>query len=389
MSLLILIGPALAQEEVCAGTLPTAEWREAMDAVDEALAALDGARADRVLDDIVHELRCLGELAEPADLGRLARQVSLVAFWQQDNEEMQTWGLLARKTLGGTPWPEALPVPDRYFELMDAVDLPTPTLQTGRGVDAPGGGALLLDGWQVGEPASEAMTQHLLQVADKKGRVLSTEWMDGTRWPEVRLSDDPSPLEAPTWYVAPPAPPPWSPERPPVSEAPDDGGEDVGDGVADAPDDPLEPDPPPDAPVESPEVPSPAPDAAVSDGVDDPSDATLGKLQLLEEREQRRGRQVGTVTFDGDGRDESCPWKGEPRKVEATRREVTINRHVFPIRTDEDHAAFRKTLRGCGEYRAARRFKRWQEAEGLFSSGAQYRDAMVDALLSEEPSRRR
>src|SRR5688500_15376154 len=141
--LLLLAATARAQTEVCAGPLPLAEWEEAMDQVDAALVALDGARADRILDDLVHELRCLDALAPPAAIGRLARQISLVAFFAQDPDELAHWALLARDTSGGAPWPDGVPVPERYLALV--AELPAPQLGRldDRGLAVPkGGGAL-------------------------------------------------------------------------------------------------------------------------------------------------------------------------------------------------------------------------------------------------------
>lgn len=322
---------ASAQVEVCAGVLALPEWREAMDAVDEALIALDGARADRILDDLLYEMRCLHAPVPPAELGRLARQVALVAFFAQDQDELGYWGQLALQAAGGAPWPEAVTIPDRFFEMLDALPEPEPTRAEG-GLAIPRGGGALLDGVLLTEPIATEGVQHLLQIADKGGRVVSTAWQTGASFDRTWLEDDPRPEGTPGWYVAPPPPPP----------------------LRDAP----VPEPVPEVPqpeVPQPEAPRPAP----------------------------------TVRFDGDGATQECPWRGPPRNVSAKGREVRVNRHTFPVRTAEDQDAFRQVLRACGEFRAARRFVRWRVARRkLFRSGSQLRDAMIEALVTPEPPRK-
>ncbi len=311
--------PALAQVEACDGPFSLVEWLQAMDEVDRALIALDGSRADLVLDHVIDESRCLDEVVPPDVLGRFARQVSVVAFFAQDPDELAYWALLARETAGGAPWPPELPVPDRYHELV--ADLGEPRVDTlpGVGFAPPKGGAVLVDGFFAASPTASVGVQHLVQVGDKKGLVVSTTWQTGTSFPEGWLEEGDSELEAPRWYEAPPEPPPI-------------------------------------------EVPEPAPEPVE---VDEP-----------------------TVSFDGDGRSADCPWKGEPRKASVKGRTVSINRQTFTVRGDEAQAEFKAVLRSCGEFRAVRRFTRWQDArKKLFSSGKRYRDAMLKALLTEEPAR--
>ncbi len=372
---------AVAQQEVCDAMLTPAEWRQAMDAVDDALIGLDGARAERILDDVLTELRCLDALAEPSDLGRLARQVSLIAFWQQDHEELVVWALLARKTLGGAAWPEAVPAPDRYFDLLDELVLLEPMRVDGAGLAVPDGGGALVDGWLVRLPESELSVQHFAQIADGDGQVVWGGWIDGTRWPEEWLDDLAEPTSMPTWYEAPPTPIPWASPGgdlpmggdPPPIEGPE----------------PMEPEPVEPEPVELVEGPAvvaqPAPRPP---GV---SDATANKLAMIERRKAQRAarRPSAAVTFDGDGRDANCLWKNQPKNVDASRREVAVNRHRFAITTDAERATFNKVLRDCGEFRAARKFTQWQDRRGLFAGGGTHRDAMLAALVAEEPSRKK
>ena len=85
-----------------------------------------------------------------------------------------------------------------------------------------------------------------------------------------------------------------------------------------------------------------------------------------------------------------CPWKGQPRKVEAKGATVRINRKVFDVKTADEQRAFLRTLRTCGEFRAARRFKQWREARGKLAFDApSKRKSMERALLTPEPTRRK
>jgi hypothetical protein len=102
---------------------------------------------------------------------------------------------------------------------------------------------------------------------------------------------------------------------------------------------------------------------------------------------RRSGREDVTLRWDIEP---ECPWKGEPRRVEATGRQVQINQQVFPVRSDADQRVFTRALRACGELRAARRFKRWREArKRLALTAAARRSSMERALKSPEPTRRK
>lgn len=319
-----ITAPSFAQVEVCPGALLPDEWSEAMDAVDEALAAFDGALASRILEDLVTELPCLETPADPALLGRLARQIALVAFYAQDTEEIAVWANLARETIGDAPWPEDLELPERFLMLVRGAE-PARLVTADGALKIPKGGAILLDGRLLREPAATDPVQHLLQVADKRGVVVWTDWQNGADFPEQWLAETAEPIEVPAWYVA--------------------------------PGDPVRRDPEPVAPepvAAEPVAPQPV------------------------------------MRFGGATR---CPWKAEPNIVVASRREVRVNRHTYPLRSEEDEDAFLEVLRACGELRAMRRFARWRSASeklfgGAFAGAPRYRDAMVTALVTDEPGKK-
>lgn len=320
----LLVTVAVAQEEVCGGILPRSEYDEALEAVDLAIADGSGARADRILDDVHEALPCADFVLSPADVGRLARQEALLAFYQQDRVQLELWWLLARET--GVTSTERWSLPDTFADLVDGFSDREPAALDGQGLRPPKKGGVLLDGRLVLEPVASPGVPHLVQVVDKHGAPIRTAWQDGIAF-DPDLLGTPTSLSVPRWYDEPPT---VAPE--PVATAP------------------VAPEPA-------------APEPAATEPV--------------------------AVRFD-DALDADCPWKGSPRKVEVSRREIGVNRKTFPIGTPEEQLALAKTLRTCGEYRAARRFARWQEARGKpFSGAAAHRDAMIDALLTDEPKRRR
>lgn len=101
------------------------------------------------------------------------------------------------------------------------------------------------------------------------------------------------------------------------------------------------------------------------------------------------GDPPGEVVFDGVVTTEGCPFGPDPQDVRARTGKVAIGDLVFPLRRDEDLAAFRSVLRTCGEFRAARRFVKWSTQRGTFSPRKELRDAWVEALTTPEPRRNR
>ena len=358
---LIAVGPlgaAHAQEEVCSAQFTRAEFIEAVDAVDAAIADANGLLAQRILDDVYDAMRCLGVRVDPSLLGHYARQNSVVAFYAQDIEEATAWAQLGREALGETPWPEDYPITDGYRQLLE--DLPEMTLSgpDNAGFLRPKGGAVFVDGRFAEIPEAAVGVPHLLQILDKRQRTVHTSWVDGMAFPEEHLGN-PSTVNRPRWAEDPPPPP-----------------------GADAALDPQEPEPSEPETVEpEPETVEPEPETVEPE----PSEPAEPEPSEPAETEEP------ALDFDEARAARDCAWKTAPKKVSTTGRTVTINRHTYDVRTAGEQAAFRKVLRSCGEFRATRRFNRWREARAqLFSFDARvHRDRMEKALLTEEPRRRR
>ena len=196
---------AFAQEEVCPGPFTRAEWREVLTAVDEALDELDGNRADRLLDYVHHELRCMTEVAHPEDVGRMAMQEAVVHWYDQDPDEAVRWAWTALETVGAdAPWPAITPT-----RMLDRVaDTPQPELTGPRGLGLvpPKGGAFLRNGFLLTQPEAPVRVQALVQVVDKQGVVQETRWQDGAAFDDAWLARQADPVEAPRWYEPPPRP---------------------------------------------------------------------------------------------------------------------------------------------------------------------------------------
>jgi len=349
--MLLWLGMAHAQVEVCTAQLRVDTWVEALDMVDHQLANKNVDLADRILDDVIDQLRCLESPAPPEALGRLARQVSVVAFYQVDHEEMASWTWLARDTVGAAPWPETLPVPERYHEL--AAQLVEPPMDTadGRRLQPPKRGGFVLDGRAIAEPQARSGVQHLLQVVDKKGRILEGHVQLGAAFPERWTEAGDGAIQVAGHLPQPATPTPWT-----------------DDAVAAAPEPQPEPAPQPEpdpAPVDPTEPVEPAP----------PN--TLSKGHSI----SREDRPFSEVFPD-------CPWKAEPAKARVEGREVVVNRRRLPVGSRADVVATQKVFRTCGEFRAARRLGRWSdERRKLFASGTKYREAMLRVLVQPEPVR--
>ncbi|MCB9698733.1 MAG: hypothetical protein H6738_18270 [Alphaproteobacteria bacterium] len=322
---------AHAQVEVCAGSWTVADWTEALDAVDAALAELDGDLALAIVGDVVEEARCTGEPIPRETLGRLARQSALIAFHAQDQPELQAWGLLARDVLDGRPWPDDLPAPARFHALLAELPPPRRAEVEGRSLAPPRGGAVLVDGEIVLTPVASVLSEHLVQVMDKKGRPVATAFTVGASFPPEALAEEgtePEELSVPRWYEGPPP-----------------------------------------ATVEGT---APEPDVEIPLLHFEPDPADLAPR----------------VTFDG--RAGVCPWDPDPEAVKVRSKRIEIDGREWSLRTEQERREFRNVLRACEEFKAARRFTQWSAKRGTMLAGAKHdRDAMVAALLAPEPKKKK
>ena len=198
-----MMTPAFGQEPVCEGRFALEEWREAMDAVDRAVAAGKGSLAKKILDQIHEALRCSEVLVDPRDLGRFARQMSVTAFSRQDDDEAVRWASLAAEAVPDVPWSDELPRTEAYVDWLDALKVePQVAGPEGRGLVVPKRGGVLIDGRLATRAEASTSVPHLVQVADRSGQPVRAMWMDGAAFPEDLLGESVV-VSRPDWYEDP------------------------------------------------------------------------------------------------------------------------------------------------------------------------------------------
>jgi hypothetical protein len=332
---LALLAPlAAAQEQVCSDAVSLEALRFDLDEAEVALGQGDGDNATEALSAAMDRFACVSAPVYPEDVAHAARLSSLLAFFQQDDEEVARWGQLWRAV---APQIGALtrvsPQPERWLAMVDAAG-PATTGGPGGGLAAPKKGVILVDGRAMSEPVVEVGLPHFVQVLDRKGSVQAAFWQDGVVFPAEWLA--PEATAIPAWWVesvAARAPFPLPTPEPAPAPAP-----------AAVPKPAAKP------------VPAPAPAHPEAPVFDAPPPA--------------------------------CSWgEGDPASATATNRAVVIEGQTWPLKTEEQRAAFRAAIRECHEFRASRRFDRWQEAKKkLFSRDARtHRETMVRFLLEPEP----
>jgi hypothetical protein len=326
--LLIALVAALAsaQEEVCPGPLSLEAVRLDLDQVEVTLRDLHGDEAADLLDDVTDSLRCVDVPVTPEDVARIGRLASLMAFFQQDSEEVDRWGQLWQTVAPNVgPGVKRSPVPELW--LARVTSLPKPEIGgPAANLAPPQRGLVVVDGAAVTSPEASIGLPHFVQVFDKKAKLVVGFWQDGIVFPDEWLGGD-APPTIPAWWTASPGPTAAPAPAPTAAPAPT-------------------PAPPP-APVEEP-----------------------------------------LPTFGSEATE--CVWgTGDPTDVDVRHGRITIDGFAFPIRSDEDQDAFRGALRLCHEFRASRRFNRWLAVRGhLFSGdGRKAKAAFVRVLVKPEPRR--
>ena len=200
---LLVATPALAQQRACPDDYTVKTLRGQMDTVDQAIAQFDLDYARSVANDARAEMRCLKTIVDPSDITRIARQLGLLAFFDQDEAGASRWGLLAKQADAGLPWPESVGKDHPFRVLLDDVDRPIPGGPEGKGLIPPKKGAIFMSGEILFEPVAPAEVPQLMQHIDNKQQVLETYWQDGAAFRDEILSDEPGPYKAPKWYTPP------------------------------------------------------------------------------------------------------------------------------------------------------------------------------------------
>lgn len=217
-ALLVLFASARA-EAACPAVYTNAAWEADMRVVDDALDAGNTEGAATAFRAVDERLVCLGEIASPDSLGWYARQKALLAFLDQDGDTAMRWAQLARAVAPDLPWPNQMPASHPFRK--DLAAAPTPPM--GGRDDASfvveRGGAVFVDGKFTPQPRALAEMNHLVQVFDKRGLLVSTTWQDGGVFPDTMLGPKGADLELPAWVGAGPVKPPKN-DKPPKADKP-------------------------------------------------------------------------------------------------------------------------------------------------------------------------
>lgn len=200
---LIAASPALAQEEVCSGEVNLAEFGAAMDLVDAALAKPDLDDARYLLQQMHPKVPCLNTVADRAAMARYGATRAMVAFFDQDEGAVIQWGLMAQYTAeDGEPFPD-LPETHPIRESLEYADEPSLSGPRGESLAPPKGGGVFLNGVLATQPQWRVEVPVLVQMFDKKERLVHAYWQDGAAFQDAVLTSGTFPVEPPKWWLGP------------------------------------------------------------------------------------------------------------------------------------------------------------------------------------------
>lgn len=205
-----LIGPAFtlafvsahAQEFDCTESMSHEAWSAEMDRIDAYFAAFDLEKAGKAARGIRDRVRCLDRIVLPSHLGRYARQMALVAFYEQDEITTIRWGRLQQYAAPGMPWPEDFTEDHPVREMLDFATEPAIAGPSGVGLLYPKNGAVFMNGTLLEQPEARAEVPNLIQVTDKKGTLVLQYWQDGAAFREDVLGPPGMVPKLPKWFVA-------------------------------------------------------------------------------------------------------------------------------------------------------------------------------------------
>jgi len=197
-TLLLWLGLASAQQEVCSEPYSRIQFGAAIGQVDDAYRNNDVREAKELLQEIGDDLRCHDEVIDRLLLSKFARFMSLQFFFSQDEEGAKRWGTTA--SLAGEELPyDARIFPDTFIDLMNGMEEP---LIGGpdSGLAVPPGGGVFLNGDLLLEPRVAAEVPHFVQVFDRDQILLGAYWQTGAAFEQPILGDTTNP-KPPKWWT--------------------------------------------------------------------------------------------------------------------------------------------------------------------------------------------
>jgi hypothetical protein len=132
-------------------------------------------------------------------MSRLGTLFAMAFFFDQDDDASQRWMRGAQYAVEETTWPTVIGESHPLRELEADLEWLIFT-QENTGFLLPKKATLFMSGRFVTRPTVPVETPLLVQVADRKGRVLFSWWQDGAAFPEERLLAGGPPLSQPSWW---------------------------------------------------------------------------------------------------------------------------------------------------------------------------------------------
>lgn len=199
---LVLLASAEAFAQDCPELYTHTRWKADMDAADESLAAFNLEQAREQLVAVHRGVLCLDSVARPSYVARVARQLAIVFFYDQDEAAAIRWSAGSQFAYGGLAWPSDMGEEHPMRAVLAEAEAPSLAGPEDKGLIVPKKGYAFVDGGMATTLKVPVETPVLVQITDKDGLITRQYWQDGAAWPEDLLGPPaPAPL-APKWLVA-------------------------------------------------------------------------------------------------------------------------------------------------------------------------------------------
>ncbi len=178
---LILVAPSIASADHkdCSSVYTPQEFRGAISQAEEALGNVDMNGAVTLLTEAGQRILCLDSPVESSDIARFARDLSVLAFYGQDEFASTKYGNLARLADPNIASLKGMGPDHPYNVLMNEEELPPIGGPDDPSLEYPRGGAFYMNGKKVTEARAYAEVPMFVQVFDEHDVVIDAFWQDG------------------------------------------------------------------------------------------------------------------------------------------------------------------------------------------------------------------
>jgi hypothetical protein len=208
LALVQLPPSAFAQEFRCSPSVTHEEVNDRLKYVEMALDPsspnLDEAE-ERLAYIFEKNFPCMNSLVDPLYISRFARLQAHLNMYRQDETISLTWAHLAQNTDPTLVWASKFPESLIANTLQEERDLEGPPTLAGPsdvGLAPPPKGGIFLNGVLLTKPQAYTSIPGLIQVINKKQKIVATYWQDGGAFQEEWLGDIKE-IKAPKWYDGP------------------------------------------------------------------------------------------------------------------------------------------------------------------------------------------